>query len=188
MCDLTAGWLQDVCHDVTIESPLIPLTGESITPSSANFRDNPRAGMHARGYWGRRLSEFFDIRVFHPNATSYFQTQVASLFRRQELEKKREYGDRVRTVECGSFTPLVFSLFGGLGKEATIFYDRLADLLAHKHGTSYNRMLSWMHCAIQAFSLLCFAVLAIRGSRKNLQSIEYPMISTELRLVESCMD
>ena len=34
------GWLQEVCHDFTIESPLMPLTGESITSSSANRRDN----------------------------------------------------------------------------------------------------------------------------------------------------
>ena len=81
----TAGWLQEVCHDVTIEPPLIPLTGESITPSSANHRDNARAGIHARGFWGRRQSAFFDIRVFPPNAPSYFQTQVASLFHKQEL-------------------------------------------------------------------------------------------------------
>ena len=38
-------------------------------------------------------------------------------------------------MECGSFTPLVFSTFGGLGREATIFYSRLADLLPKKHGT-----------------------------------------------------
>ena len=30
---------------------------------------------------------------------------------------KREYGDRFRNVEYGSFTPLVFSTFGGLGRE-----------------------------------------------------------------------
>ena len=36
---LTAIWLQEVCHDVTIKSPLQPLTGESITPGSANRDD-----------------------------------------------------------------------------------------------------------------------------------------------------
>jgi len=60
----------------------------------------------------------FDVKIFHPNAPSYRQTQVVSLFRRHELEKKHEYGDRVRTVDCESFTPLVFSTFGGLDKEA----------------------------------------------------------------------
>ena len=73
--------------------------------------------------------------MFHPNAPSYCQTQVGSLFSRHELEKKHEYGDRVHNVESASFTPLVFSTFGGLGREASIFYSRLADLLAIRHAS-----------------------------------------------------
>ena len=63
---------------------------------------------------------FFDIRVFHPNTPSYLKTQPASLFQRHELEKKREYGNRIRSMECG--------------REATklIFYSHLADLLSKK--------------------------------------------------------
>ena len=91
--DLTAEWLQEVCHDVTVEPPL---NGELITPSSANCSNTARADIHARGFWGRRQGALFDVRVFHPNAPSYRQTRVASLFRRHELEKKREYGDRIR--------------------------------------------------------------------------------------------
>ena len=68
--------------------------------------------------------------MFHPNTPSYRQTQVGSLFRMHELETKREYGDRVHNVESASFTPLVFSTFGDLGREVSIFYSRLADLLA----------------------------------------------------------
>ena len=151
-----------MCHDVTVEPPLLPLDGEIITPTSAN------------------CSALFDVRVFHPNAPSYRQTRVASLFRRHELEKKREYEDRIRNVDCESFTPLVFSTFGGLGKEAN---NRLADLLSQKHNTSYNQTLSWMRCAL-SFSLLRSAVLAIRGSRKC-QSTVLSAVSTELRLVES---
>ena len=63
---------------------------------------------------------------------SYHQAQVASLFHRHELEKRREYGDRTRVIDGESFTPLVFSTFGGLGKETTIFYNRLANLLSHQ--------------------------------------------------------
>ena len=135
---------------------------------------------------GDREGAFCDIQVIHPSTPSYFQTQVDSLFRRLELEKKQEYGDRVCTVECGSFTLLVFSTFGGLGMEATIFYNCLVDILSHKHGTSYNWMLSWMWCVI-SFLLLHSAMLAIRGSR-NLQSTEHPMISTKLYLVESWIE
>ena len=32
--DLTATWLQEVCHDVAVEPPLQPLSGESITKFS----------------------------------------------------------------------------------------------------------------------------------------------------------
>jgi len=37
---------------------------------------------------------------------------------------------------------LVFSTSGGLGKEATIFYNRLANLLSQEHNTSYHQTLS----------------------------------------------
>ena len=103
---------------------------KALVPASANLRDDTRADIRARGFWGRRQSAFFDIRVFHPNAPSYHQTQVDSLFHRHKPEKKREYGDHVRSIESASFTPLVFSTFGGLGREASIFYSRLANLLA----------------------------------------------------------
>ncbi|CAB4039183.1 Hypothetical predicted protein [Paramuricea clavata] len=59
-------------------------------------------------------------------------TSVAALFRKHELDKKREYGERVREVENSSFTQLVFSTTGGTSRETTVVYKRLADLLANK--------------------------------------------------------
>ena len=92
---------------------LQPLTGEAIVPASANLRDDAKADICARGFWGRRQGAFFDIRVFHPNAPSYRQTKVGSLFCRHELEKKHEYGDRVCSVESASFTPLPLMVLVG---------------------------------------------------------------------------
>jgi len=57
------------------------------------------------------------LRFFIP---SYCQTQVASIFHRHEIEKKHEYGDRIHVVGGESFTPLIFSAFGGVGKKDTI--------------------------------------------------------------------
>ena len=111
------------------------------------------ADIHAIGFWGRRQGVFFGIRVFHPNSPSYRYTQIGSLFHRHELEKKRQYGDRVSNVEFGL---LVFST---LGREATIFNSRLADLLAGKHNTTYTHMNVLYHL----FSLLRSAILAILG-------------------------
>ena len=186
--DLTASWLHEVCHDVAVEPPLQPLIGDTIVPASANRRDDARAEIHARGFWGRRQGAFFDIRMFHPNAPSYRQTLVWSLFHRHEheLEKKREYRDRVQSVESASFTRLMFSTFDGFGREATIFYSCLANLLVVRHNIQYSQMSSWMYCTI-SFSLLWSAILAIRGSR-TLTFAECPSISTELCLVESHID
>ena len=79
---------------------------------------------------------------------------------------------------------LFFSTFGGLGKEATVFYNRLADFLLHKkHSTSYNQTLSWM-CYALSFSLLHFAVLTICGSRSP-KPTELPAVSTAFS-GESC--
>jgi len=97
----------------------------------------------------------------------------------------RKSGNMGIIVDGESFTPLVFSTFGGLGKEATIFYNRLANLLSQKHNTSYHQTLSWMHCLL-SFSLLRSAILTIRGSRKcQLHLVVLSGTSTELCLVES---
>ena len=104
-----------MCLDVAVVPPLLSLTGESITAFSANCSNNARADVHARGFWGRRQGALFDIRVFHPNAPSYHQTRVASLFCKHELVNN--YGDHACNVECESFTPLVFSTSSGLRKK-----------------------------------------------------------------------
>ena len=68
---------------------------------------------------GHHQKTFFDVRVFNPTALSYRSTVVSSLYRRFEREKQRMYEQRVRDVEMSSFTPLVFSTFGGIGVAAT---------------------------------------------------------------------
>ena len=162
--DITAEWLDRVCHDVVVEPPLQPLTGENVIPATANRKDDARADIHACGFWGRRQSAFFDVRVFHPNARSYRNSNISAVYRRQEMMKKREYGDRVREVELASFTPLVFSTTGGMGREGNVFYKRLASLLADKQGWAYGTTMSWIRCVL-TFSLLRSAVMCIRGSR-----------------------
>jgi len=110
--DITAELLSKVCKDVAIEPPLQPLSGEALTPQTAYRQDDARADIYARGFWGRQQCAFFDVRVFHPNAQSYRKSSISSIYRRHELQKKREYGDCIREVESASFTPLVFSTTG----------------------------------------------------------------------------
>ena len=103
--------MSEVCMET--EPSLRLLSGEIIIPRSASKQEDSRVDIRTLVLWRRQQSAFFDVRAFHPNAPSYRGKRYAALFRKHELHKKREYGDRIREVENGSFTPLVFSTTGG---------------------------------------------------------------------------
>jgi hypothetical protein len=166
--DVTAQWLNEVCSDVVKEPPLQQLSGEVILPRTANCQDDARLDIRAKGFWNRQQDAFFDVRVFHPNAPSYRNTSIPSLYRQHEMAKKREYGDRIREVEYAVFTPLVFSTTGGMGKETAVAYKHLAELLAEKRKSEYGITLAWMRC-ILSFALIRSAVTAVRGSRTSVR-------------------
>ena len=176
ICDITANWLSEVCHDVEREPPLQPLTGETIIPQTANRQGDARADIRARVFWGRQQHAFFDVRVFHPNTQSYRHSSIPAIYRRYEQAKKREYGDRIREVESASFTPLVFATTGGRGREATVFYKHLADLVSTKNNTAYSKTMAWMRCTL-SFSLLRSAVTCIRGSCSSSHGCQMPVLN-----------
>jgi len=165
--DFTAKVMTEVCHDVCIEPPLQPLTGEALAFTTANTEEGARLDISAQGFWGNRHQRaFFDVRVFNPNAQSYRRVPLASMYHRQEREKQRQYEQRVREVELGSFTPLVFSTTGGMAKTTTVAYKRLASLLAVKRDQPYSLVLSWLRCNL-SFSLLRSAITCLRGARSS---------------------
>ena len=89
---------------------------------------------------------------------------------KNELEKKRQYNERVLQVEHGSFSPLVFNVNGGMGNECRAFYSRLADLLALK---------SWLKTKIN-FALLRSMLLCVRGSRSVKKTIDLALNEIEI--------
>ena len=107
------------------------------------------------------------VRVFYPNASSNRSTNATSVYRRHEQAKKREYGQRIREVERGVFTPLVLSTNGGMGREASTFYKRLADLLSQRRQQTYSTVMGWLRCQI-SFASLRASIMCIRGSRSSL--------------------
>ena len=54
--NITAELLSGICHDVSTEPPLQPLTGEFLEPKTANHQDEARADIHVRGFWGQLQS------------------------------------------------------------------------------------------------------------------------------------
>ena len=159
---MTANLLTEVCNDVCIEPDLQPITGEVLAGASSNAQDGARLDIAANGFWGGRFERtFLDVRVFNPHAPS---NRHSNCYRKHELEKKRQYEQRVREVEHASFTPLVLSATGGIANQATVFYKRLACCLAMKWDQPYSSTMSWLRCRL-TFSLLRSAIQCIRGAR-----------------------
>ena len=128
--DLTARLLTEVCPNVAVEPELQPLTGETLSHRTSNYEDGARLDVSAQGFWGDRHDRaFFDVRVFNPLAPSNCRSSLTATYRRHENIKKRSYEQRIREVEHGSFTPLVFSASGGMAPAATITFKRLASLI-----------------------------------------------------------
>ena len=165
--DITAQWLTEVCTDVEKEPQLQSLSGEIILPRTANKQDDARLDLRAKRFWRRQQDPFFDVRVFHPNASTSRSTNIPALYRQHEMTKKREYGDRIREVSYAVFTPLMFSTTGGMEKKTTVAYKRLAELIAQKRKSEYGITLAWMRCTL-SFALIRSAVMAIRGGRSAL--------------------
>ena len=88
-------------------------------------------------------------------------------FKKHEQEKKRAYEQRILDVEHASFTPLVFSASGGLGKEATTFYKRLASLLAYQWDQPYSTTMNWLICTL-SFCLLWSSIQCMCGAHSSI--------------------
>ena len=102
-------------------------------------------------------------RMFcYPSASSYRNKELVTLYRTHKAAKKQEYGERVREVKRGVFTPLVFSSTGRMACECTTFFKRLADLLSVKKQLPYSQVLCWFRCRL-SFALLRSAIMAVRG-------------------------
>ena len=143
--DITATLLTEVCHGVTTEPHLQPLSGESLSHRSAITEDGARLDGAMYGFWGGRFEKAF-VDVFNPSAQSNRHGPLSSVYRKHEQEKRRHYDQRVREVEHSTFSPLVLSTTGGMGRAATTFYKRLASMVAEKRDVPYAVTLNWIRC------------------------------------------
>ena len=121
--DLTAKILSEVCSETEIEPTLVPLSGEDLSNRTANRSNEARLDVRARGFWERGQQAFFDLRVFDSNACRYLNISLQHCHVINENEQKRAYNERVLQVDHDKFTPLVFSIYGSMGRECHKFYS-----------------------------------------------------------------
>ena len=103
---------------------------------------------------------FIDVRVFNPHADSNRTSSISATYQKHENEKRRMYEQRVH----------VLSATGGMARQASVLYKRLASLLAEKRDATYGTM-NWLRCVPPP--LLRSAVQCIRGT-----SIDLTMVHT----------
>ena len=182
--DLNAELQREVCRDVVVEPQLLPLDSEEVQGVQG---DRAAPDISSRGLWSNFERTFFDVRVLHPNAPSYQSTDIAKLYSNHEQEKMRKYNARVITVERGSFTPLIYTTFGGWGPQATRYHKRLAEKIANKRHEKYSHVLNHMRARIR-FSLLRSVLVAVRGERGKKHQTPKPLSSTSFNLIPDALE
>ena len=182
--DIAADLLAEVCTDVATEPMLETLSGETFDYRGANSSNEARLDVSARGFWLRHQRAFFDVRVIDPNARRYINQSLPQTYISNEREKKRHYGERVLQVENGSFTPLVFSVYGGMGRECQHFFKRLCGLLAEKRGENLSVVSSWVRTKL-SFALLRSALTSVRGTRHRYYRYKVDEVDMEGEVKES---
>ena len=105
--------------------------------------------------------------VYYMLIHCYYST-LSQCYHSNELEKRRAYDERVREIEHGSFSPLVFLTSGGMGSTDIVVYKGLASMIADKQDQSYSRTMHWLHCRLN-FSLLHSTIMCLRGYQSTIQ-------------------
>ena len=87
----------------------------------------------------------------------------------------RHCNRRIMDIEHGTFTPLVFSVSGGMGKECSMFHKHVAEKISIKTEERYEKVLSTIRCKL-SFIILKSVLMCVRGSRsyklKNFDDFE----------------
>ena len=165
--DLLADVMREAVRDVEVEPPLLPYDGERLQGRTANRSAGARLDIRACGFWTRQQDAFFDIRVTHPKASLLSRQEVISQLRTHERMKKRQYGERVTAVDRGTFTPLVFSTSGMIGRECSMALKTLACLIAEKNVDLHvSVIMGQLRCKLSV-CLMRWAVTCLRGSRSS---------------------
>ncbi|KAG0727278.1 hypothetical protein GWK47_035009 [Chionoecetes opilio] len=177
---------QEVCRDVTTEPTLLPLNGEHVQYRTANTTNEAPSGRKCSWFLDQRTESVHGHQNFDPMAACYQKIPLERAHQKNEREKKiRSYGDRIRNVDHGTFTPWFFTTSGEMGPKAKCFYSRLADVMAEKKHQTRSHVVAWMRCRL-SFSLLRSALLCLRGTRYSAPTtIDLDGLNYQATVVES---
>ena len=160
--DVVGQCMKDASYaHVEIEPRLQELSGEVFQHKTTNREAEARSDVKCKGFWSKERQAYFDIKVVNPFARSYSHLTPAALFNQAERTKEREYGERIRRVDHGDFTPLVFTCTGGMAPESQMVIKRLAERMS-----THLKQPRSVKCRL-SFALLRTTLLCIRATRRK---------------------
>jgi hypothetical protein len=131
-----------------------------------------RGDVAAHGFWKRGATTIFDVRITDTDAPSYRSRDPVKVLAAHEKEKKDKYLEDCLTRRR-HFTPLVFSVDGLRGVEATAAGNRLALMLSAKWNRSYSEVCGYVRSRL-AISLARTTSLCLRGARDPSARASHP--------------
>ena len=69
-----------------------------------------------------RATDIFRLKGFRPQRLRYRNRSLQQCHVMNEQENKRAYNERILQIDHGTFSPLVFSINGSMGRECQKFY------------------------------------------------------------------
>ena len=121
---------------------------------------------------------FFDIRILDPNSKRYSAQGLQRCYINKRKEKKRQDNREFYKQKNGIFIPLAFSINGGMGREVSKCYSRIAEMLSEKRDEPYSITISQIRRKL-TFSLISSIITCIRDSR-TLKSNEEKQCRSEV--------
>jgi len=183
--DVNAEFQREVCHDVVIEPMMIPIEGENTEISGAT-EDGAHPDISSRGLWSPFERTFYDVQVIHPNAPSYREKKPKQLLIEKEKGKMRKYNPRALQVEKATFTPLLYTTYGGWGPQATRYHKRLAEIMSNKTKEEYAAIMNHMRTKIN-MSIQRSVLMAVRGQRGRPSTFVKPLSVTSFDIIPQSM-
>lgn len=134
---------------------------------------------------------FFGVRVFNTNAKRYLRQTLKQCYTINKNEKKHHCKNRIMEVDLGSFTPLVFTVKGGMEWWMQGFFSSLAALPWIKRGIEKGQVTAWVRTKTN-FALLRSMVLCLLVSRivttKHKEHIEIEFESSYIWIMKKAIE
>ena len=168
--DVAAEWhhlcAQALSPSAVSDEPLIHSSRGGNGRAAAQGAEAPpdiRGDVAVHGFWRRGATAIFDVRVTDTDAPYHRGQAPHKILAKQEREKKDKYVDAC-LARRRTFTPLVFSVDGLRGGEASAATKRLASRLSAKWKRTYSEVCGFVRSRL-LITLVRTTSLCLRGAR-----------------------